>query len=290
MREIRAILASKELIYDDFRFLLLARFSGLGGKLQAGEFMIPAGVLPGEVLRILASARAVEYRITIPEGLHSLEIANILEEGGWCDPRSFINLVNDQSLIKRLGFTGVESLEGYLFPDTYLLTKKDRGAEKIITILVDRFQEVWKQLTTELKEPVDRHRTVILASMVEKETGDSRERPHIAGVFQNRLLRGMRLQSDPTVSFGLKKFDVPLSREDLRTPTPYNTYTLSGLPSGPICNPGRAALAAVLHPMETKDLYFVAKNDGTHKFSQTLAEHNRAVRKYQRKKTGEKGK
>ena len=290
VKQISKILSDAGVIHDDLRFLILARLSGLGKKLQAGEFHLPAQALPEEVLKTLASARSVEYSITLPEGLRAKEIARVFEEGGWCDPRSFDNLVTDSEFITSLGLEGVQNLEGYLFPDTYLLTSKDKDARKIVTLLVKRFLAVWSELLQGVEGEVNRHEVVILASMVEKETGEASERPRIAGVFHHRIQKGMRLQSDPTVSYGLQKFGTPISRKDLRSITPYNTYTLPGLPIGPICNPGREALFAVLHPEKTKELYFVARNDGTHQFSKNLRDHNIAVRKYQRKKSGEKGK
>jgi UPF0755 protein len=290
VRGIAKILAQKDVIHDDFRFLLLASFSGYSSKLQAGEFLLKTGRKPGEVLKELASARSVEYAITIPEGLRAAEIAEIFGDAGWCDPKKFISLVYEKSFMEKLGFDNLASLEGYLFPDTYLFTKDIRGAEKIIPIMVKRFTEVWQKLSADLVEKVDREKTVILASIVEKETGAPEERPLIAGVFHNRLRSGMRLQSDPTVVYGSEKFSKPITRKDLKTPTTYNTYTLPGLPVGPICNPGKEALEAVLHPATTKHIFFVSKNNGTHHFSTTLREHNRAVQKYQRKKKVKKGK
>lgn len=285
VRGIRAILARDGIIHDDIRFLLLAKISGYGKRLQAGEFLLRTGMQPGEVLRELASARSIHYAVTIPEGLRAAEIAQLLGELGWCDAEKFIKLVSDRSLLTQLGFSHLDSFEGYLFPDTYLFTRDISGAEKIIVLMAQRFTDVWNELTAGLDEEPDQAKTVILASIVEEETGAAEERPLIAGVFHNRLQKGMRLQSDPTVVYGSKKFAEPISRKDLRTPTPYNTYTLSGLPVGPISNPGKEALRAVLHPTPTDNLYFVSKNNGTHQFSKSLTEHNRAVRKYQRKKS-----
>ncbi|MCP4337796.1 MAG: endolytic transglycosylase MltG [Desulfobulbaceae bacterium] len=290
VRGIANILAQKNVIHDDFRFLLLASFSGYSSKLQAGEFLLQTGRKPGEVLRKLASARSIEYAITIPEGLRAAEIAEIFGEAGWCDPKKFISLIYEKPFMEKLGFGNLASLEGYLYPDTYLFTKDIQGAEKIIPIMVKQFTEVWQELSASLEEEVDREKTVILASIVEKETGAPEERPLIAGVFSNRLRSGMRLQSDPTVVYGSEKFSMPITRKDLKTPTAYNTYTLPGLPVGPICNPGKEALGAVLRPATTKHIYFVSKNNGTHHFSNTLREHNRAVQKYQRKKKVKKGK
>lgn len=290
VRGIREILARDGIIHDDIRFLLLAKFSGYGRRLQAGEFRLRSGMQPGEVLRELASARSIHYSVTIPEGLRAAEIAELLGELGWCDSEQFVELVADRSLLEKLGFAHLDSFEGYLFPDTYLFTRDISGAEKIIPLMVQRFTAVWDELTTGLDEEPDQQETVILASIVEEETGAHEERPLIAGVFHNRLQTGMRLQSDPTVVYGSKNFAGPISKNDLLTPTPYNTYTLSGLPVGPISNPGKQALRAVLYPAPTDHLYFVSKNDGTHQFSKSLIEHNRAVNKYQRKNSDNKGK
>lgn len=289
-REIGSLLAEAGVINDDIRFLLLAKISGYAGRLQAGEFLFETGKRPLIVLKTLATARSIQYSITIPEGLRADEIAAIFSQGDWSHPQSFANLIVDKEFIAGLGLEGVESLEGYLYPDTYLLTRDLRGADKIIGLMVGRFFKVWAEITAEHEEKPDRQKTVILASIVEKETGASSERPLIAGVFRNRLQLGMRLQSDPTVLFGLLDHSGPITRADLQTPTPYNTYVISGLPAGPICNPGKESLMAVLYPSLTKDLYFVSKNDGTHHFSADLTEHNNAVQKYQRKKNGEDGK
>ena len=290
LQSISAILVAKNIIHEDVRFLILAKISGYAGTLQAGEFRLDTGKKPLEVLKTLASAKQVQYSITIPEGLRASEIAAIFGDGGWFDPRSFANLLIDREFMERHGVTGAASMEGYLYPDTYLLTRDARGAEKIIGLMIGRFDKVWAEITAKLVEKPDREKTVILASMVEKETATAAERPLIAGVFHNRLRLGMRLQSDPTVIYGLVNHSGALTHNDLLTPTPYNTYTVAGLPAGPICSPGKDALMAVLAPAATKDLYFVSKNDGTHHFSATLTEHNSAVQKYQKKKNDKKGK
>ncbi|MFW2365452.1 MAG: endolytic transglycosylase MltG [Desulforhopalus sp.] len=290
VKVIGEILEKADLVHADIRFLLLARFSGYGTRLQAGEFALPTEKKPLELLEFLASAKPVQYSVTIPEGLRIEEIAEIFSRGKWCDKTKFIALSRDQQFLNQLGFENHSSLEGYLFPDTYNFTKTTVGAAAILSRMVSRFTSVWQQLTAELTDIPDQLQTITLASIVEKETGAPKERNHIAGVFHNRLKTGMRLQSDPTVIYGTKKFGLPITRKDLVQPTSYNTYTLPGLPAGPICNPGKAAIAAVLSPLPTKNLYFVSKNDGTHKFSASLREHNRAVLKYQRKKTAKKGK
>jgi UPF0755 protein len=287
---IREILSANNIITNDIRFLLIARLKGYSSRLQAGEFLLPTGRKPTEILQILVSARSIQYPVTIPEGLRASEIAQLFADGGWCSAERFMELVHDAEFIDHLGLGELGSLEGYLFPDTYLFTKKYGGAEKIITLMVKRFTQVWNQLVSDLSPPPDQLKTITLASMVEKETAAESERAEIAGVFHNRLTRGMRLQSDPTVVYGIADFNGKITRTHLKTPHSYNTYTIPALPVGPISNPGREAIFAVLNPLETKAIFFVSKNDGTHQFSETLAEHNRAVRKYQRKKSSKKGK
>jgi UPF0755 protein len=175
-----------------------------------------------------------------------------------------------------------DSFEGYLFPDTYFFP---RGvlAKDIITTMVNRF---WTQFGVDWKERADElglsvHEVITLASIIEKETGVSSERPIISSVFHNRLKKRMRLESDPTVIYGISDFDGNITRKHLDTHTPYNTYRIRGLPPGPIANPGAAAIESALFPAETDYLFFVSKKDRTHKFSTTILEHNRAVRKYQ---------
>lgn len=290
VKGIGKILAEAGLVEYDVRFLLLAKFSGLGKKLQAGEFEIKTNALPKEVLLSLAKGKPVVYKITFPEGLNIYEIALLLEEEKWSSAETFLQLTQDQKFIEELGLTGVRTLEGYLFPDTYYFTRNNSGAKKMIKQMVDRFHVVWQEITAGETKLYEREKTVILASIVEKETGSPSERGLIAGVFKNRLKLGMKLQSDPTVVYGLPDKVDKITKSHLKQATPYNTYVIKGLPIGPICNPGAQALQAVLSPETSKYLYFVSKNDGTHKFSENLRDHNRAVQKYQRKKKVKKGK
>jgi UPF0755 protein len=276
------ILADVGLIHRDIRFEILGRIYGLADKLQAGEFRLSAGSRPLEILEQLNRGEVLQHPVTVVEGLTARDIAAIFAQGGWCDEAEFLQLVHDKEFLSFLGLQGLSSLEGYLYPDTYFLTRiPSFNAEKIIKMMVDRFFHVWDSL-----QPGDvvRHDVVTLASIVEKETGAPQERAGIAAVFLNRLQQGMRLQADPTVLYGREGVSGPISKTDLKTVTPYNTYVIKGLPAGPISNPGKAALQAVLHPADEDFLYFVSKNDGTHHFSKTLQEHNRAVYQYQRKK------
>jgi UPF0755 protein len=290
LREIAILLEQRGVIRNDVRFLILAKISGYATKLQAGEFLLATAQVPLVALQTVATGKVVQHVVTIPEGLRATEIAELFAEDGWCPAQEFLARVEDPELIAQLGLSGISSLEGFLYPDTYMLTRESRDAGTIVAMMVSRFQQVWKELLEARNDDPELLPTVILASMVEKETGAASERPLIAGVFVNRLRLGMRLQSDPTVVYGIDNFEYPITRKDLKTSHPYNTYTVPGLPAGPIANPGRAALLAVLEPAETDAIYFVARNDGTHHFSTSLSEHNRAVQKYQRKNRAKKGK
>ncbi len=284
VKSIGEILGNAGLIHNDIRFSLLAKLTGYSGHLQAGEFLLKTGKSPGEVIKDLAFARPVQHSVTIIEGLRAAEIATVFADKGWCDAAKFVSLVHEKQFIESLGFKNLTSLEGYLYPDTYLLTADMKGAERIISMMVRRFSHVWEELFSRVGQDIDKEEAVVLASMVEKEAASEAERPIIAGVFKNRLVRGMRLQSDPTVIYGIENFSGKITKKQLRSSTPYNTYTIPGLPVGPICNPGKGALFAALKPAKTEFFYFVSKNDGTHHFSASLPEHNRAVRKYQKKK------
>jgi len=284
IRAIQNLLSQAGLIDDDVRFLLLAKALGLAKTLPAGEFRLALGQKPGDVLRQLATAKPVAYAVTIPEGLRLTEIAEIFAAGAWCDREHFIELSHDTEFIQSLGLTAVPSLEGYLYPDTYFLTRNIKDTKTLIAMQVDRFLKKWSELPQNSEQKMSRHEIITLASVVEKETADATERPIIAAVFLNRLKTGMRLQSDPTVIYGLSEFSGNLRRSDLKTEHPYNTYLIPALPAGPICNPGLQAMAAVLRPSPTDYFYFVSKNNGSHKFSKNLTEHNQAVQEYQLKK------
>jgi UPF0755 protein len=281
LKNIQHILAQAGLIHNDIRFLLLAELSGLSRKLPAGEFRLAQGKKPGEVLRNLATAKPVQYAVTIPEGLRITEIADIFAAENWCVRARFIALAHDPEFIESLGLKSVSSLEGYLYPDTYHLTKEIKDTKALIAMQVARFLKIWTELPENPQQPMSRHEIVTLASVVEKETGDPAERPLIAAVFLNRLKTKMRLQSDPTVIYGLEDFSGDLTKADLKSDHPYNTYVIPALPAGPICNPGKQAIEAVLHPAATDFIYFVSRNNGTHQFSKNLSEHNQAVREFQ---------
>ena len=267
-------------------FTLLARLTDQGRKIKAGEFRLEPGLTPPELLALLVAGRSVEYSITLVEGWSFRQTLAAIR----ADPLLTHTLegVDDAEIMKRLGHPG-EHPEGRFFPDTYRFPRGESDL-KLLKRAYDRMADVlaeeWakKEEGLPLKSPYE---ALTLASIVEKETGQAAERPEIAGVFIRRLRKGMLLQTDPTVIYGMgEKFDGNIRRKDLRTDTPYNTYTRKGLPPTPIAMAGREAIHAALHPADGKTLYFVAKGDGSgaHYFSKTLKEHNRAVRKYQLKR------
>lgn len=282
--EIQRILAENGIIQDDVRFRLLARMRGVGRQIRAGEYKFSTSESPWGILADLKQGRKMVWQpVTFPEGLTMNQLADILAQKGLTPQReNFLNLARDPAYINSLGLT-TTSLEGYLFPDTYNLSAgMDEAA--IIGKMVKQTLAVFDELAARKNntQNLSRHEILILASIVEKEVADTKERPLVAAVFMNRLRQGMPLQADPTVIYGLSSFNGDLTREDLKKPSPYNTYLNRGLPPGPIANPGRASIAAALAPASEPYLYFVSKNDGTHYFSTTLAQHNEAVDKFQR--------
>jgi UPF0755 protein len=275
------ILTEKGMVRQPWRFKLLARLRGLDKQLKAGNYRFSADLSPEELLAALVSGREHLLRLTIPEGYNLKQIAAAVEAAGFGSADAFLKMVSDPAVVKRYGLTA-KTLEGYLFPDTYLFPA-DADQTVIVDSMVKRFQvqfsAKWRKRAKELDMSV--HEVVTLASIIEKETGDPRERPLISSVFHNRLRKGMRLETDPTVIYGIKDFDGNLRRRDLRTYTPYNTYKIKGLPPGPIASPGAEALKAALYPAESRYLYFVSRKDTTHQFSTNIKDHNAAVRKYQ---------
>jgi UPF0755 protein len=262
---------------------LLARIRGLATGLQAGEYELSPAMAPGEILERIASGRVLAHEIVIPEGFTAAQIAERLAGRGLADPDAFLAVARDPAVARELGVEGA-GLEGYLFPETYHLPR-GLAARAVADVLVGQFRAAWAELAPLAeRRGVSMQFVVTLASIVEKETGAPEERPLIASVFLNRLARRMRLETDPTVIYGIPEFSGNLRRRDLEdTGNPYNTYVIAGLPPGPIANPGRAALRAVLEPADSDYLYFVSRNDGTHAFSSRYADHVRAVNQYQRR-------
>jgi UPF0755 protein len=274
-------LYAQGLIHSPFRFNLIARLKGYDKKLKAGEYLISRSMSPLIILEKLKKGEVRLYKLTIPEGFNIYQIAELIEKADFANKADFIKAATDAALVRQK-LVQADTFEGYLFPDTYFFPK-NISVQKIIITMVDRFWSVFKP---EWKNQAQAqgftlHQVVTLASIIEKETGAPFERPIISSVFHNRLKKKMRLESDPTVIYGIKDFDGNLTRQHLATPTPYNTYRIKGLPAGPIANPGQASLEAALFPTNTPYIYFVSKKDRTHQFSTNLIDHNKAVRKYQ---------
>lgn len=268
-------------VRDAEHFLFAASVFGAQKRIKAGEYEFTTDMRPVEVIEALVKGKVVTHPVTIPEGFSIKEIAARLEGSGLADAGEFIHAAQDPEFVRELGLKG-STLEGYLFPDTYYFTK-GLEAREIIAAMVDRFKGVYADFEESARQRgMDMAEAVTLASIIEKETADPSERRLISAVFHNRLKKGIRLQSDPTVIYAIEDFDGNLTRRHLKMSNPYNTYRNYGLPPGPIASPGRASIAAAVNPAEVEYLYFVSRNDGTHHFSKTLREHINAVNKYQR--------
>ena len=267
--EIAAKLEDAGLISDARVFSAMSYLTGNRSRLKAGEYDIPANATMYDVVTLIASGKSIVYKLSIPEG--------------WTSDTVLARVLGNEILT---GDVPAPPPEGAIMPDTYVF-KRGLTRQKLIEDMqaaqAKLLDEVW-----EARKPVmtikTKEQALILASIVEKETAKPEERPLIASVFINRLNKGMRLQSDPTIIYGITggkgKLERPLTRADIQAPTPYNTYTIDGLPPGPIANPGRAALEAVTNPPDTSYLYFVADGSGGHAFASTLEEHNSNVAKW----------
>jgi UPF0755 protein len=263
-------------------FQLLARTTGRANALRAGEYALSPSLAADEVLEKLASGAVMTHRVVLPEGLTLREVAARFVAAGLVSAAEFIDVASDPTLPLRLGVDGT-TLEGYLFPETYELAK-GLAPREIVRLMVEQFLRVWRRIEPlAAQKALSMREVVVLASLVEKETAAHEERPLVAAVFLNRLARGMRLETDPAVIYGIADFDGNLRRVHLEDEgNPYNTYRIAGLPPGPIANPGEASLRAVVEPADADYLFFVARKDGTHHFSRSYGEHVRAVDRYQR--------
>jgi UPF0755 protein len=253
--------------------------------MRAGEYAFEGPLLPDDVLERVYRGDVKTYRVTIPEGLRIAETGALVESAGLGRAAEIERLARDPAFIRSLGIDAPD-LEGYLFPDTYTFTRNP-PARAVVSAMVDRFRAAWKKADA-LRAPevtLGERAAVTLASIVERETGRPEERPRIACVFHNRLRRGIPLATDPTVMYATMlrtgRWSQNITRKDLQTPHPYNTYLVRGLPPGPIASPGAAALEAALHPIPCGDLFFVSRNDGTHVFCPDFGCHQAAVRKWQ---------
>jgi len=277
VRQIGRILQEQRVINDRFSFSLLVRLRGMGSSLRSGDYEIPPGVKPWGVIDILAAGRGELVRITLPEGLTDEQVfGRLAAELKSLDSLELRKLARDPEFAAELGLE-TDALIGYLFPDTYFVPPSI-SAREMLGLMAERFQEVWGQASggQTPSNGLSARECVILASIVENEAVRDSERPVIASVFLNRLKLGRPLESCATVLYVLGKHKSRLLYSDLSVESPYNTYLHGGLPPGPICNPGRKSLEAVLNPSRTDYLYFVARGDGSHVFSRSLDDHNNA--------------
>ncbi|HLE11963.1 MAG: hypothetical protein A2504_06360 [Bdellovibrionales bacterium RIFOXYD12_FULL_39_22] len=281
-------LGKEGLISSTKTFHRYAQFKEIMTKFKSGHFKIPSKTNMDSLINILILGAPVTARVTIPEGKNIFEIGKILEAQGIVSYEQFIRYAKDANFAEHLGVSA-ERIEGYLYPDTYQFSPESTPPQ-VIQAMVRRFNEKTANLDFSVTS-LSKHQVVTLASIVEKETGASSERPVIAGVFWNRLIKKMRLQSDPTTIYGIyENFNGNLRKADLLASTPYNTYTTSDLPIGPICNPGVEAISAVLSPARHNYLFFVSQNDGHHVFTERYKDHLAAVNKFQKERANRVGK
>ena len=278
------LLLEKEVVTDAEKFALFVRIRKASGGLRAGEFRFYTDQRPEQVLDLLLNAPEVTYPITLPPGLRIEEMGQLVEKAGMGTAEEYTALAKDPAFISaaKLPFAKTpENLEGLLVPETYNLGPS-ADTRAVMAAQLGRLKAIWtpERLTLAKERGLTPYEVMIMASLVEKETAVPDERPLIAGVFLNRLRIGMKLQTDPTIIYGLKNYDGNIRKSDITRPHRWNTYVIPALPPTPIAGSGIEAVDGVLKPTETKALYFVAKGGGAHHFSKSLAEHNRMVRKY----------
>ncbi|MCA1960421.1 MAG: endolytic transglycosylase MltG [Desulfomonile sp.] len=285
--QVAAELENRGVISNRLVFRLVALIRGEQRTIKAGEYSLKTGSDAGDVLDQLISGKTLMLSVTVPEGYNIWQVADVFQQNGIMGRDAFLTTVRDKAFLKEVGVEG-DSLEGYLFPDTYLIPASDKSnGRQLIRRMVKRFHEIYDR---HVRETAEQHgwstaQVVTLASLIEKEARAS-EHQLVSAVFHNRLRKGMRLDCDPTVIYGIKPMGSKITRADLERKHPYNTYQIQGLPPGPIASPGRASLIAAVKPADEDYLYFVAKNDGTHQFSKSLQEHNQWVNLYQRRNQG----
>lgn len=283
LSQVGAILQDNGVVSSRFLFKIVAMIRGEQRKIKAGDYALKTGSDAGDVLDQLISGKTLMFTITVPEGYDMFQVADLLQQLEVMPRDEFLALARDRNFLKELGVEG-ESLEGYLFPDTYFLRPSEKGDGKlIIRRMTQRFFKIYDKF---VRPTADEYgwsvpQVLALASLIEKESR-AHEHQLVSAVFHNRLRQNMKLQCDPTVIYGIKPMGSKITRDDLNRKHPYNTYQNTGLPPGPIANPGKESLIAAVKPADVDFLYFVAKNDGTHQFSSSLKEHNHWVNLYQR--------
>jgi peptidoglycan lytic transglycosylase G len=282
LKRVAAELEEKGVVGSARGFLLYARLHGDATRVKAGIYQVNDGMTIVEILRRMVAGEIYSQRFAVPEGYSIYQLAELLYGRGIFARDAFLKQCTDRAFLKELGIAAA-SVEGYLYPSTYDVTPKMTEAD-LIKLMVGKFRKVYgERFADRVQRSGRREREVlILASMIEKEAVVADERPLIASVFLNRLKKRMPLQSDPTAVYGVRAFAGKVSKRDILRDSAFNTYKISGLPPGPIGNPGGDAIEAVLNPAATRHLYFVARKDGTHQFSESLDDHNRAVNRYLR--------
>jgi len=280
LKKVSQELSRQNLIRSASAFQAIALIQDKQKLIMVGEYNVSPSMLPADILQRITSGKTVLYPITIPEGYRITEIADLLEKQDLADKEIFLQQTKNMKLVTGIP---IDSLEGYLFPETYHFGKFTTE-KTIVKKMVETFKE--RALKQEFLKRAGEmgfsyHEIITLASLIEKETGKDSERKQISSVFHNRLKKNMRLQTDPTVIYAIENFDGNIRKRDLKIDSPYNTYRHKGLPPGPIASPGLKSIVAALYPAKTANLYFVSRQDGSHQFSATLNEHNRAVQKYQ---------
>ena len=284
VRSIGQLLQEADVVRSELIFAAYVQLSG-SDPLQAGEYLFENPISLTQVVQILREGRVHHYRITIPEGLTMDEIIDRFVHEGLGQRHELEPLITRTDLLGGLDPEATD-LEGYLFPDTYHFTRAEREPA-LVSALVTRFLEIWTPLRRKRADQLGLtiREVITLASLIEKETALPAERPLVSAVFHNRLRRNIKLDCDPTIIYAIRKtgeYDGVLHKSDLALDSPYNTYLYAGLPPGPIANPGAASIDAALDPAPVRHLYFVSRNDGSHAFSTSYREHQRAVRRYQR--------
>jgi len=281
LSQIAKMLKDAKLIRSAAAFSVLARLEGVSGRIKAGEYEFTSSMPATVILEKLVRGEVVGHVVVVPEGFTMSQVADAVVEAKVPKGKQFLKAATDRELLSSLKIPGATA-EGYLFPETYNLTRS-MSEKDILTLMVNQF---WRKVTPDLIEEahkvgLDLHKMITLASLIEKEARIKEEKPLISAVFHNRLKKRMRLQCDPTAVYGVKDYNGVIFKSHLRSKkNPYNTYVIYGLPPGPIANPGLDSIKAAINPAPVNYLYFVSKNDGSHQFSSTLAHHNVAVSKF----------
>lgn len=280
IRKLANALEGSGIVRSSSHFILVARLRGEARRLKAGDYRLNDAMTPRQILNKIVAGDVDYRRFALPEGYSIYQVAELLEQQGLFEKEAFLEKCRDKDLLRRFSIQG-ESVEGYLFPATYNLSLGG-NVEQLINQMVGHFFKNYSGLENKNHPLFSSHQIITLASVIEKEAVSPEERPLIASVFYNRLKLGMPLQSDPTAVYGVRAFSGKVTKSDIERRSPYNTYLNPGLPPGPIGNPSLDAIRAALSPARTDYLYFVARKDGTHQFSRTLIDHNRAVVRYLR--------